>query len=450
MVGRDHQPRWVALVAVLALPAGCHRSFSCADDTQCTLAGQSGVCEAEGFCSFVDETCDSGRRFGAHAGRDVAGNCVVEAGSTSNAAGSEGTAAGTTSMTDASDSARPVETSSESGAATSTTGPVDPCSPLPDSEPILVDADDTVIERLRIVSDGVPAIRVDGHRGVVIRNVEILHRGAPGIQFAGSPDLQIVDVVIEHDDAPAAGPHASGGQANIEGRDSTGVVVERVRVTRGSSGIVLDNTPGARLSFIEGHDVRGPGDAAFVRLDESDDAVLEDFSIINPLDTGRPQSLIQVEASSDVVVRRGLMDGHNAEFGYGVHFVQTPGQHSGGLVEDVDGIRMTNGAFSCFPFGADITFRRTRARDNICEILSIPVPDCDMVGDNDGCIPGSGGISWGASLSSDNVTIEDSAYFGVCMDPVWPETIFDVQPDQLTEVDFPLRDPVVVAPCWLP
>lgn len=75
-----------------------------------------------------------------------------------------------------------------------------------------------------------------------------------------------------------------------------------------------------------------------------------------------------LEATSDAVVRRGLLDGNDAELGDGVHFSQVSGQHSGGLVEDVDAIRMTNGSFSCFPFGTGITFRRTRARENICEL----------------------------------------------------------------------------------
>jgi hypothetical protein len=240
-----------------------------------------------------------------------------------------------------------------------------------------------------------------------------------------------------------------GGQANIEGRDADGVVIENVRVSKGSSGIDLENAPAAHLSFIEGHDVRGPGVAAFVRLHESDEALLEDFSIINPLDTGRPQTLVQISSSSDVVVRRGLLDGHNAQYGYGVGFIMIGGQHSGGLVEDVDALRMTNGGFTCFPWGTEITFRRTRVRDNICEILSVPIDDCDTIGPNGGCVPGSGGTAWTASLSSSDIFIEESTYWNLCGSTLWPaKPVITVAPDGLLEEEFEPRAAIEVSPCW--
>jgi hypothetical protein len=53
--------------------AGCSaNAFSCQDDSQC---GQ-GWCEAQGWCSFPDATCESGRRFGKHSGAGLAGHCV--------------------------------------------------------------------------------------------------------------------------------------------------------------------------------------------------------------------------------------------------------------------------------------------------------------------------------------------------------------------------------------
>jgi hypothetical protein len=48
--------------------------FSCDDTAQC---GASGVCEPNGLCSFVDEDCASGRRFGEHQG-ELSNTCVVE------------------------------------------------------------------------------------------------------------------------------------------------------------------------------------------------------------------------------------------------------------------------------------------------------------------------------------------------------------------------------------
>ena len=65
-----------ALIAALALSCGGGQVFACADDSACA----GGVCQPEGFCSFPDESCDSGQRFGEFAGDGLAGVCVGTAG----------------------------------------------------------------------------------------------------------------------------------------------------------------------------------------------------------------------------------------------------------------------------------------------------------------------------------------------------------------------------------
>lgn len=421
-------------------PSACHRAFACREDGECELDGRAGSCEPSGDCSFADAGCPSGRRYGEHARASVAGTCVVEEGTT-----------GTTSSGGPDvppvDLGAPEPVSTEG--SSSTGGGGDPCvDGLRESEPLVVTEDGQVIAGLRIVSDGGPALAVEGFTGVTIRDCEIHHRGGPGLVFRDADDLRVERVVVIHDGAPPGGPHADSDQANVVGSDSERVVLEQLRVVRGASGIDLEGTPGVRLSFIEAHDIRGPGEAACVRVAEGDGALLEDFSCENPLDTARPGDLIELEATSDAIVRRGLLDGHNAEFGYGVHFSQVSGQHSGGLVEDVDAIRMTNGSFSCFPFGNGITFRRTRARENICEILSIELPDCGTLGPNGGCVPGSGGLSWAGSTTSTMLAIEESAYFALCSDAAWPLDVFMTPPEDLVELDFEPRAPIRTTACW--
>lgn len=429
------------LVGVIALgSAGCHRAFTCEDDTQCVSRGVQGRCEALGFCSFPDSDCDSGRRYSEHAAAELVLTCVD-------------------ASEDASEDASTTDPTGDEGTSTTSGIPGD-CSMLVDSGPVVVEADGQVVQNLRITADGVPAIVVTGHRDVVIRDCEIHHRNAPGISFLAADGILIEDVAVIHD-RTEPGPHAHGDQANISGRDSAEVVVQRVRVTRGASGIDLERTPGAHLSFIEGHDVRGPGPASFVRLHDSDAATLEDFSIVNPPDTGRPLDLIEISESSGVEVRRGLLDGNNSEFGYGVVFEQTAGQHEGGWVEDVDAVRMTNGSFSAFPYASGIVWSRTRARDNICEILSVEVPGCRTVGEQGGCVPGSGGRSWTGSqmLGPDaRHDIRESTYFGLCFDPVWPESAFlscdgdtsSLPPGDcgLEAEDFEPRAPIELSMCW--
>lgn len=66
-----------ALAPCLALIIGAYgcgvRAFVCTDDPEC---GDGGVCEPGGGCSFADEQCPSGRRYGAHAPDDLGGTCV--------------------------------------------------------------------------------------------------------------------------------------------------------------------------------------------------------------------------------------------------------------------------------------------------------------------------------------------------------------------------------------
>ncbi|MBK8265740.1 MAG: hypothetical protein IPK80_30985 [Nannocystis sp.] len=52
------------------------RAFPCSADEQCVDGAARGLCEAEGYCSFPDDTCPSGRRFGAFANEGLASACV--------------------------------------------------------------------------------------------------------------------------------------------------------------------------------------------------------------------------------------------------------------------------------------------------------------------------------------------------------------------------------------
>lgn len=56
--------------------------FTCAEDEACAGVGPGAQCEANGWCSFEDVACDSGRRYGELAGDGLGGICVGEEGST--------------------------------------------------------------------------------------------------------------------------------------------------------------------------------------------------------------------------------------------------------------------------------------------------------------------------------------------------------------------------------
>lgn len=81
-----------ALLLTALLASGCGAAtFACDGDASC---GEGGRCEANGYCSFVDDGCASGRRFGEHAPASIAGACVEQD------AGTEGPGSTTTSSGD--------------------------------------------------------------------------------------------------------------------------------------------------------------------------------------------------------------------------------------------------------------------------------------------------------------------------------------------------------------
>lgn len=75
--------RTLVLAALAGLAAGLwgcdDRVFTCEHDDDCDAAEGDGVCEANGYCSFVAPECGSGRAFGELAPMGVAGKCVPTA-----------------------------------------------------------------------------------------------------------------------------------------------------------------------------------------------------------------------------------------------------------------------------------------------------------------------------------------------------------------------------------
>jgi hypothetical protein len=62
-------------------------AFVCSNDDECLDGGRAGLCELDGYCSFAEEGCASGRAYGSHAPSSLAGECVasepaIEEGST--------------------------------------------------------------------------------------------------------------------------------------------------------------------------------------------------------------------------------------------------------------------------------------------------------------------------------------------------------------------------------
>ncbi len=329
---------------------------------------------------------------------------------------------------------REIIPSSQLSPGTVTPPPPPPQCTLTASGPVTVTRSGQVVENLRITSTSGPAIRVNGFTDVVIRNVEILYSGAHGIDFSNAHRLRIENVSIRHTGAPASGPNSSPDRNNINGYGSQDVVITRARLEKGSSGIFLIQSPRARLSFIEGHDFRGPFPRGqLAQFGNSPDGLIEDFSAENPPSTSWPEDIISFYQSPRGIARRGLVDGNNSVSGVGVMFELSDGS-AGGLAEDVDAIRQGNGAFSAYP-GRDVTFRRVRVRDQFCT-------------DQGRGAPASGGLSYGGAPGSTGLRIEDSVYYNVCPNTgiVWDRSTFTFI--GLREESFVPRAPQRLTFCW--
>jgi hypothetical protein len=303
---------------------------------------------------------------------------------------------------------------------------------LTPSGPVIARADGQVIEYLAIESKSGPAIEVSGFKGVTIRNVSIRHGGGPGIDFSNADDLVIDNVSVEHTGAPPAGPNASDGLNDINGYQSARVHITHARLTRGSSGIYLVESPASRLGFIEGHDFRGPFPRGqLVQWDTSNDGVLEDFSVVNTKNSWTEDN-VNVYKSTGLQIRRGLVDGNNSPSGVGVIF---DGDTSTGVVEDVDAVHMGNGCFSNYAGADGNVFRRTRCRDNICT-------------DQGRGTPSSNALMWSGNPGLSGLRIEQSTYFAACNpgNIVWPASSFVIA--EVTKADFTPQSPLALSFCW--
>lgn len=113
----------VAVIASLGFAlavsaSGCaDNEFRCSDSSQC---GDGGVCELTGYCSNVDPSCPSGRRYASLSG-SLSGECVVDP-----AQGSSGPATSSSPTTNTGGLSTGATTGAESSGASTTTSDTDP------------------------------------------------------------------------------------------------------------------------------------------------------------------------------------------------------------------------------------------------------------------------------------------------------------------------------------
>ena len=268
--------------------------------------------------------------------------------------------------------------------------------------PIRTTYDGQVIENLDLwVTDG-DAIRVD-HKNVVIRNVTIHHADGNGIVVEDVSGVTVQDSLIVNLDPPIG----NGGETEAE---TTGIRVvnaanftaSHVTLQDSGTGIYLGQSPGAKLSYIEGHNFHGPFPGGqLVQFFQSPNGSLSDFAVTNDPGHSHVEDNVSVIDSRNVSIANGVIDGNNSPSGAGVMF---EGNSQGGHVQNVDVIHMSNGGFSSY--SDDVSFVDTRSFDN-------------DAGDQGRGVSLSNGLIW--NMTGHNVTVEDSTYTdpGVANNIVW-------------------------------
>ncbi|MCX4245065.1 hypothetical protein [Paraliomyxa miuraensis] len=110
----------IAVLVGAALGWSCGTpGFRCSDDAQCVNGSEQGVCQASQTCTFPDETCPSGQRYGDDVGNGLAGTCFEGDGTSGEATSGSTGSSGSSGADGASTEPRPEDTTAASSAGSS-------------------------------------------------------------------------------------------------------------------------------------------------------------------------------------------------------------------------------------------------------------------------------------------------------------------------------------------
>jgi hypothetical protein len=109
----------VGFAIAFATGGACKRwDYHCTVDDECVSDDVIGTCEAEGWCSYPDATCDGGKRWGPQAG-PYANDCAIPGPGTSSSSSESTSSESMSSESSSSESSSSESSSSESTSAVS-------------------------------------------------------------------------------------------------------------------------------------------------------------------------------------------------------------------------------------------------------------------------------------------------------------------------------------------
>jgi hypothetical protein len=197
-----------------------------------------------------------------------------------------------------------------------------PVNSLTSSGPIVVTADNQNIQDLYIVATGGSSgILINGFNNIVIKNCYIVHDQGSGIEIRNSKFTSIDYVEIDCTGAPSTGP-GNIGSYNIHAQGSLNLSIGNIDLYNGSSGIFLENCLNPHIYTINGYNFRGPSPRGeFISMIGCNNPIIEDFYNKQDLLIGWNDSNIAFHNCSNVITRRGCVDGSNGSDGAGVYLI---------------------------------------------------------------------------------------------------------------------------------
>ena len=208
-----------------------------------------------------------------------------------------------------------------------------------------------VIENLDVWADSGNGITVT-HDNVIIRNVRIHHKTGDGINVTNAKGVQITKAEIRNMDPPSGiNGESDTSINNIDLLNAHDTKISYVTLRDGATGIYANYSPRTIVDHADGYNFHGGFPRGqFVQFGYSDGSKLTNFYTRNELTKSRTEDNVNVYHSNNVVIENGVIDGNNSRSGVGVLF---EGDSGGGVVRNVDAVRMSNGGFSSYSNNVD-------------------------------------------------------------------------------------------------
>jgi hypothetical protein len=190
------------------------------------------------------------------------------------------------------------------------------------------------------------------HDNVIIRNVRIHHKTGDGINVTNAKGVQITNAEIRNMDPPSVTNGESDTSINnIDLLNAHDTKISYVTLHDGATGIYANDSPRTIIDHADGYNFHGGFPRGqFVQFGHSDGSKLTNFYTRSDLTKSRTEDNVNIFHSNNVTIENGVIDGNNSRSGVGVLF---EGDSGGGIVRNVDVVRMSNGGFSSYSNNVD-------------------------------------------------------------------------------------------------